>query len=224
MNSKRLPGKVLLPLDLDTVLGQVLKRCKSIHGVDEVVCAIPLGESGLRQEAEKYCRVSAGPEDDVLRRYAIAAETFDADIVMRITADCPLICPDICGAILASYYDNRADYCSNTIRRTFPKGYDCEVFSKGILNLAAKNATDRYAREHVTPWIRENAPTCISYTAPWKMDGNFSVDTYEDYCAICAWFGHKPGRTRWIDLRNPFPPKRSKRAVLNAHRKHLRAV
>src|SRR5687767_11654620 len=94
MGSTRLPGKVLLPLNGHTVIGEVLTRCKLIPGVDHVVCAISPkpGCEPLYEEAKKYgdaALVSVGSEDDVLARYAVVARTRGADIVMRITGDCP---------------------------------------------------------------------------------------------------------------------------------------
>src|SRR5262245_4153458 len=88
MGSKRLPGKVLLPLNGHTVIGEVLTRCKKIPGVDEVVCAIPGGMMAhedmpdpLWQEASKYGPVFFGSEHDVLRRYHGAAVEHGADII-----------------------------------------------------------------------------------------------------------------------------------------------
>ena len=194
LGSKRLPGKVTLPLNGHTVIGEVLTRCKRIPGVDEVVCAIPLGESELRQEAEKYCRVSCGPEDDVLRRYAIAAEVFEADIVMRITGDCPLISPELCGAVLRGLMRTGASYASNIDPRTFPRGLDCEVFTREMLEKATSEATDLYDREHVTPWMqRRSRSECrrISVQNKWPIEGRLCIDTEDDYKVIKAHFDNE---------------------------------
>lgn len=186
---------MLLPLNGRTVLGEVLTRCKRIPGVDEVVCAIPLGESKLREEAEKYCRVSAGPEDDVLKRYAIAAEAFEADIIMRVTGDCPLISPELCGAILEKVKGDgcATKYASNTNPRSFPRGLDCEVFTAGMLYIADAAAVRDYDREHVTPWVMRNASN-NNLSTPWPIapEGRLCIDTEGDYRSICAAFGHAP--------------------------------
>src|SRR3972149_11224667 len=104
MGSKRLPGKVLLPLNGRTVLGEVLTRCQRIAGVDEGICAIPLtkGNDKLADEAANYCKLynSPWPEDDVLRRYYGAAKLLEADVIVRITWPCPPVSPELCGAVV----------------------------------------------------------------------------------------------------------------------------
>jgi spore coat polysaccharide biosynthesis protein SpsF len=189
VGSSRLPGKVLLPLNGHTVIGEVLTRCGRIAGVDEVVCAVPRGDANLIEEASKYATVYEGSEHDVLARYVGAALEHDADIVMRITGDCPLISPALCGSILGALED--ADYCSNVCPRTFPKGFDCEVFTTSLLLEAHANATGE-DREHVTPWMQQHAANKVNYLSPWQLDGRLTLDTEDDYKVICAAFGHEP--------------------------------
>lgn len=192
MNSSRLPGKVLLPLNGHTVIGEVLTRCKKIKGIDEVVCAVPYGvHDKLTKEAGKFATVIHGPEDDVLDRYYIAALKTRADIIMRITADCPLISPELCGAVLQKLIDEKADYASNIEPRTFPKGMDCEVFTHGAL-LDACMYSDQDDCEHVTPWMRRSAMKRVNVASPWPIEGRLTLDTEDDYRVICAAFGHKP--------------------------------
>lgn len=203
IGSKRLPSKVLLPLNGHTVIGEVLTRCKRIPGIDEVVCAVP-PDAPLIQEAGKYCRVIVGKEHDVLGRYCQAASQSDADIIMRITADCPLISPELCGEVLAKFKREGADYASNIEPRTFPKGLDCEVFSRGLLNLAYCEDDDR---EHVTTWMRM-APAWtgvrrVNVASPWPLDGRLTLDTWDDYAVICAAFGHEVDPE--IKFRRAFP-------------------
>ena len=172
-----------------TVIAEVLTRCKRIAGVDLVVCAVPRGDTRLIEEASKYAAICEGSEFDVLSRYVDAAEWYRADIVMRITGDCPLISPQLCGAILKSLED--ADYCSNVCPRTFPKGLDCEVFTTSLLLEADQNATGD-DREHVTPWMQQHAANKVNYLSPWQLDGRLTLDTEDDYKTICAAFGHEP--------------------------------
>lgn len=189
MGSARLPGKVLLPLNGHTVIGEVMTRCKRITGIDEVVCAVPRGDTNLIAEASKYAAVYEGSEHDVLARYVGAALEHDADIVMRITGDCPLISPPLCGAVLKALED--ADYCSNVLPRTFPRGYDCEAFTVSLLLEAAANAAGD-DREHVTPWMQQHAANKVNYLSPWPLEGRLTLDTEDDYKVICAAFGHEP--------------------------------
>lgn len=192
MGSKRLPGKVLLPLNGHTVIGEVLTRCKKIKGVDEVVCAVPDQEDSypLIQEAKKYARIYAGSEKDVLSRYVMAAKMSQADIVMRVTGDCPLICPEICSSVLSLLERNGADYASNVEPRTFPQGYDCEAFTLQCLNWAQDQSFPS-DREHVTTWMRRANIKRANFSAPWPMEGRLTLDTEDDYKVIRAAFEQK---------------------------------
>lgn len=157
MGSTRLPGKVMRPLGDTTVLGQVLRRCAAIPGIDIVVCATGTGaaDDPIGDEAASHgAVVSRGSPDDVLARYLGAARQVAADIVMRVTSDCPLIDPAVCGAVLALRCEAGADYAANNMPPSFPHGLDCEAFTSAALARAASVATDPHDREHVTPWLR----------------------------------------------------------------------
>ncbi len=158
MTSTRLPGKVLMELGGTTVLDHVLTRCAAIPGIDKVCCAIPEGNrhDAVAAEAERCGAVVVrGAELDVLDRYHQAAQSLKADIVMRVTSDCPLIDPGLCGEVLAMLLaDDSADYAANNFLHRYPHGLDCEAFSFDALARAWKEATEEYDREHVTPWLR----------------------------------------------------------------------
>lgn len=159
MASTRLPGKVLKQLAGETVLAHVLRRCAAIGGVDLVCCAIPEGaECDVVADEAKRCGalVSRGSEKDVLDRYHQAATACDADVVMRVTSDCPLIDPVVCGRLLQFFKNKQLDYACNNNPPSWPHGLDCEVFSAVILDRAAAEAETSYEREHVTPWIRNH--------------------------------------------------------------------
>jgi spore coat polysaccharide biosynthesis protein SpsF (cytidylyltransferase family) len=185
---------VLLPLNGHTVIGEVLSRCRKIPGVDKIICAIPDTPENdhLGQTASSYGEVHSGDEFDVLRRYWTAAHG-RFDVIVRITADCPLINPDLCGAVLRKLIDERADYASNIEPRTFPQGLDCEVFTMAALDAAGANGRPD---EHVTTWMRR-APGFkrVYVTNPWTIEGRLTLDTEDDYRTICAYFGHKPYET-----------------------------
>src|SRR5687768_17376619 len=93
MGSTRLPGKVLLPLNGHTVIREVVTRCRQIAGIDTVCVATP--DHKIGDAIDGLCHVVYGPENDVLKRYAIAAELTNASVIMRITADCPLLSPQL---------------------------------------------------------------------------------------------------------------------------------
>lgn len=185
-NSKRFPRKVLADLAGYPVLWHVLTRCLMIGGTDAVVLAVPdeADSDDLEQIAQNLnVRVVRGPEDDVLSRYLIAARAVDANHVMRITADCPLIDPEVCGQVLETAKQLGVDYASNVMPRTFERGLDCEAFTRWTLELAARNATEPYDREHVTPFM-QRAPHLhrvnVESGNPERALQNWCVDTEED--------------------------------------------
>src|SRR5262245_4952031 len=151
-NSTRLPGKMMLPLNGHTVIAEVITRCWQIPGIDQVVVAIPTGDYDLCKEAAKYCPVTSGPEADVLGRYYTTAYVHDADNIVRVTGDCPLISPELCSAVLGRLITEKADYSSNVHPRTFPQGFDCEAFTRDLLDRAEREAGPD-EREHVTTWM-----------------------------------------------------------------------
>ena len=154
MGSTRLPGKILKPLGGMTALAQCLRRCAATPGIHGVVCAIPEGEDEAPLVAEALrcgAMVARGPSDDVLRRYRLAADAAKADVVMRVTSDCPLVDPQLCGRLLAKLTEEGLDYCCNNQPPTWPHGLDAEVFTAKALAEADAIATDTFDREHVTP-------------------------------------------------------------------------
>ncbi len=157
MASTRLPGKVLERLAGETVLSHVLRRCAMIEGGDVVCCAVPDGrESDVVAEEADRCgaKVFRGSEHDVLDRYHQAAMACGADVVMRVTSDCPLIDPAVCSRLLDLFRSSGVDYASNNMPPSWPHGLDCEVFTVAALARAARQARTPDAREHVTPWLR----------------------------------------------------------------------
>jgi len=198
MGSSRLPGKVMKELGRRTVLAEVLTRCRSVPGVDVVVCAMPdeASSAAIAQEARSAGAVAVlGPETDVLARYALAAREVSADVVMRVTSDCPLIDPSICAEVLALRAAQDNDYAANNLIRTFPHGLDCEAFTATALSRAAAEARDAYAREHVTPWLRV-APGLsranLAAADPRWADERWTLDYPEDLAFMRAVFAELP--------------------------------
>ncbi len=196
--STRLPGKVLRPLAGKTVLEHVLTRCGSIDGIDRVICATtdkPVDDA-IAAEAERLgVDVFRGDESDVLSRYLGAARLVDADVIMRVTSDCPLIDPEICAAVLRLRAERKADYASNNMPRLFPHGLDCEAFTRAGLEAAAAQATDPYDCEHVTPWLRRQPSLRrANLTGPgWPANTHrWTLDYPEDYDFFAAVFAAAP--------------------------------
>ena len=190
--SSRLPGKVLKPIGGRPALSSVLDRCRRIPGADVIVCAVPderANDPVAEIALESGAVVFRGSEHDVLDRYHRAAQFVGADIVMRVTSDCPLIDPPLCGAVLAALGDAGVDYVCNNMPPLWPHGLDCEAFWAEHLAHAASEATTPYDREHVTPWLRRNvALRRVSVDGPGRglERHRWTLDYVEDYAFFCA--------------------------------------
>ena len=159
VGSTRLPRKVLERIEGRPMLWHVVERVKKAKLVDEVVIATTdREEDSAVEKIAKDCGVGffRGSEEDVLDRYYGAAEKFGADIVVRITADCPMIDPEIIDQAIRFFLDGDYDYVSNTFPPTYPDGLDVEVFSSNALRMAWAEARKASEREHVTPYIRNH--------------------------------------------------------------------
>lgn len=156
MGSSRLPGKVLEQIGNKTTIEHVVSRCLRVDSADVVVCAtsdLPRDDRLAEVAAHAGATVVRGSENDVLGRYVKTAETVGAKIVMRITADCPLIDPEVCASLLELRERESADYASNAEPRSYPIGLDCEAFTFAALAESAANTTDPFDREHATQWL-----------------------------------------------------------------------
>ena len=157
--STRFPRKVLAPLQGRPVLAHVIERVSRATLVDRVVVATTDGAGDDEVAALAVASgagVTRGPEADVLTRYVMAAREHDADVIVRITADCPLTDPAIVDSVIRARSDNDAEYASNVEPPTFPEGYDCEVFTSACLTRVDAEASLDYEREHVTVRVREH--------------------------------------------------------------------
>jgi spore coat polysaccharide biosynthesis protein SpsF len=188
LGSTRLPAKVLLPLPTGrVVLQEVIHRCQQIQGIDAVVVAIPATADNdlLLPFASAAAMVVRGPEHDVLARYWEAAKAAEADVIMRITADCPLLDPQTCTETLDLYRKHGPGYVSNAWPvREYPHGWDCEVFSREALELAHFNATDYEDREHVTPYMKRTQCKAFLKARVDRSHLRWTLDALDDYVRI----------------------------------------
>lgn len=161
MGSTRLPGKVMKKVLDKPLLGYVIDALKRCEKADALVIATT--ENPDDDVIAHFCKTQKvscfrGSEQDVLSRYYLCAKEHQADAVIRVTSDCPLVDPVVIDSMVAIY--RRAypeiDYISNTRVRTFPRGMDGEVFSFAALEAAYTEAKEPYMREHVTPFIYFN--------------------------------------------------------------------
>jgi spore coat polysaccharide biosynthesis protein SpsF len=153
MGSTRLPGKVLRRLAGKSVLEHVITRVRGAKNVERVVVATTISKQDdpIVAECERLGTAHVrGSEEDVLSRYHAAAKRHGASVVVRVTSDCPLFDGGVLDRMLAEF---DADYMSNCLRRTFPRGLDAEVFTMDALDRANSEAKEKHEREHVTPYI-----------------------------------------------------------------------
>ncbi len=192
MGSTRLPGKVLADLGGRTMLARVVRRAGRAARIDEVVVAtsVASGDDPIVGECERLgVACVRGSEQDVLARYHQAAETCRADVLVRITADCPLIDPGVSDRVIAAFLEERPDYASNILRRTYPRGLDTEVMPRVTLTRAFGEASELYQRTHVTPYIYQHPERfrLLAVTGSTDRSGHrWTVDSPEDLELIRA--------------------------------------
>ncbi|WP_439816619.1 cytidylyltransferase domain-containing protein [Zavarzinia sp. CC-PAN008] len=157
LGSTRLPGKVLMDLGGRSVLAWVLERALAATLADVVVCAVPDKAADDPVAAEALAcgaQVHRGSESDVLDRYVGAARQVAADVVVRITSDCPLADPALIDALIRFRAERGLDYATNNAPPTYPHGLDAEIMTRAALEAAGQEARLPSEREHVSPWIR----------------------------------------------------------------------
>jgi glutamate-1-semialdehyde aminotransferase/spore coat polysaccharide biosynthesis protein SpsF (cytidylyltransferase family) len=188
MGSTRLPGKVLMPLAGRPVLHWCVRAAKKAPGVDEVWVATTTeaGDNKIVEWCRKQCvNFFRGPETDVLSRFMGCARAAEADIILRLTGDCPFLDPQVIGAVVRLIKDTHADYASNVSPRTYPDGLDVEAFTMNALQTAHREATRAIDRDCVTPYIERNrdrfpAETVIN-PIPGLSGERWVLDTEADF-------------------------------------------
>lgn len=193
VGSTRLPRKVLSPILGVPVLELLVNRLGQAATVDEVVLAIPEGRpdevlAGLADRLGVAC--ARGSETDVLARYVAAADATGADVVVRITADCPLVDPGLVDRVVATLLDEGVDYARTGL--AFPDGFDVEAFTGDALHRADERARPGPQREHVTPVLQTDPAFSRATVEPTHDRSRFRVtlDEPEDLVVITRVFEH----------------------------------
>jgi spore coat polysaccharide biosynthesis protein SpsF len=198
MGSSRLPGKVLADVVGAPALARQIERVRRIPGLGPLVVATtvlpkddPVADLVRTLPGVGLYR---GSEQDVLGRYGAAAAAFELDAVMRLTADCPLIDPDVAGLVIERFLQTPdCDYASNCRPRTFPHGFDCEVISRRALDAACAEAEDLFQREHVTPFVFAHPERfrCVNVEAEDDRHAGLrlTMDYPEDLVLVQAVYG-----------------------------------
>lgn len=196
MGSTRLPGKVLMPIGNQTVLGRVAQRLSRAKGIDAIVVATTTADKddAVVQECERlHLRCFRGSEDDVLDRYYQAAMALSAGAIIRITSDCPLIDPEIVERVRSAFISENADLACNVLGRTFPRGLDTEILTMDALGRAWRQARHPQHREHVTPFFYERRDLFRFASVTHNHDYSYhrwTVDTPEDLELVRAIYAH----------------------------------
>ena len=190
MGSTRFHGKVMAHIGDKTVIERVIERSMEI-GLDDVILALPWPSNELYEIAQKYkIKHTFGPEHDVLKSYFMAANAHHVDIIMRITADCPFIQPNLCRQVLELYNHGGCELAAiGWPQGGFPKGYGCEIFSAATLDRANNHAIDPYDREHVTTWMEANLRTNYLQNSKDESHLNYCIDYPEDIARLEKLFG-----------------------------------
>ena len=220
MGSSRLPGKVMLPFADKTALGFMISRVLKSKSIDDIVLATTKSPTDdvLCEEAKSYgISFFRGSEQDVLTRIYQAAKSYRADIIVRLTADCPLMDGQLIDLALSKFHKGKFDYFSNVMQRSFPDGLDVEIFTANALLMSYNDCSDNWSREHVTPFMRSGTNLPIKtgqfFVGHFKASSNYShlrwtLDTPSDYEFFTELLKHDIIEMSWQDIislttRNP---------------------
>lgn len=208
MGSTRLAGKVLEDIGGRTMLARVVERAERSRLLDGVRVATTTGpeDDAIVEECRQLdVPVHRGSAEDVLDRYRGAAVRFEADPIVRITSDCPLLDPEVLDEAIALFRKEEPDYASNVTVRSFPQGLDVEVFRRSALEAAWREATKPYERVHVTPFLYQHPDRFRLTTLRAEADYSeyrWTVDTAEDLVFVRAVYSRLrgDGRFGWRDV------------------------
>ncbi len=209
MGSTRLPNKVMKPIGDIPMIELLLARLSRAIEVDQIVVASSVDERNrpLVEHVRKLgYTCEQGSENDVLDRFVQAARKHQADVVVRITGDCPLVDPELVDEVIRCFKTANVDYSSNVTPPTYPDGLDIEVFAFSALEQANRETDKPFDHEHVTPYLRESGRF---KTAAMQHDQDLSVlrwtvDEPSDFAVIEKVFQHFHPRTdfSWRDVLN----------------------
>lgn len=209
MGSTRLPGKVMKQIDGVPMIELLLNRLSKSREVSEIVVATSVDERNLPLVAHAKnlgYRCFRGSENDVLERFCLAAKGADAEVVVRITGDCPLVDPALVDQAIRGYKSSGADYFSNVAPPTYPDGLDIEVFSAHALQRTLLETQEPFDHEHVTPYLRQSKQfkqAGMQHTE--DLSGlRWTVDEPSDFELVSRIFAHFAPNAHfsWLDVLN----------------------
>ena len=196
MGSTRLPGKVLKDIGGKTMLARVVRRAQRATLLDRIVVATTVEPSDdvIVAECQRLgVSIFRGDEQDVLDRYYRAAKAYEAEAVVRITSDCPLIDPEVIDSVVCAFLDKKPDCASNALVRTYPRGLGTSVMTMAALTRTWHEAREPYQRTHVTVYIHQNPGLFRLLAVMGETDYSsyrWTVDTPEDLAFVRAVYAH----------------------------------
>jgi spore coat polysaccharide biosynthesis protein SpsF len=212
MGSTRLPGKVLLELAGRSVLARVVRRASRAKQVNQLIVASttePLDDRVAEECHALGVPCFRGHATDVLDRFHRAALAYEADIVVRLTADCPLIDPEVIDRTVAEFFAGSFDYASNSLVRTYPRGLDTEVLTRTVLETAWQEARLPYERTHVTPFFYQHPERFRLLSVECEQNCGhlrWTLDTPEDLTLLQTIYSRLGGNDsfRWTEVLDLF--------------------
>lgn len=197
MTSSRLLGKVLMPLGNRPMLQLVIERLQRSKHLSDIIVATSAEEADdpiVDLCADLAIPVARGSRDDVLSRFAGALHLTEADTIVRVTADCPLIDSTLIDKALAVFAAERPDHLSCGSDGGYPRGINAEIVARTALELAAREAAEPFEREHVTPFLytRPDRFRLVKMEAPQELrrpDYRITVDEPADMAMMEALIG-----------------------------------
>ncbi len=207
MGSTRLPGKTLMDLGGETMLARIVRRTQRARLVDHVVVAttvLPEDDAICSECKRLNVAVSRGSVDDVLERYYHAAQMYQAEWIVRITCDNPLVDPNLIDQVVAAFQTKGCDYASNGQTPFLPHGLGVEVMKFSALERAYREACEFYERVHVTPYIYQNPKLfhLVDVRTPTTLaQYRWTVDTIDDLALIRTLYqrlGHRDDFS-WVE-------------------------
>jgi glutamate-1-semialdehyde 2,1-aminomutase len=207
MGATRLPNKVMRPTDGVPMIELLLQRLGKSTKIDQIVLATGDNERNaplVRHVEGLGIATFSGSESDVLGRFVGAARKYEADVVIRITGDCPLVDARLVDEMIGAFLADDVDYLSNTLTPTYPDGLDIEIVRASALEQAAAETQVPYDREHVTPYVKFSGKfTSRNYAHGSDLSAlRWTVDEAPDHEVVTAVFKHfAPERNfAWQDV------------------------
>lgn len=196
--STRLPSKVLLPVAGEPMILRQLQRMRRARSLDQIVVATsedPSDDDLALTVVDAGYDCVRGSLEDVLGRFATAVGEYEPEVVVRLTADCPLISPAVIDEVVQAFHAQACDYLSNTLQPTYPDGLDVEVMTAEALRVVANSSTDPDEREHVTLGIYRHPERFAveNYADPSGRDNSqlrWTVDSPDDFEFVSTVYQH----------------------------------